>query len=114
MRDRETLTLSLTSIGWPAFLFKRGSLLTGSALREPDSLSIQDFVPTQQEEDYIFDGLVHYYANRLTVRHPLVFKSLKMSMKASLDLYYSVSEMHKGSNIENILALYLQHLFFLS
>ena len=118
---RQRDSYSEFNFDWMASLFVQERIsanhmehISGSALREPDSLSIQDFVPTQQEEDYIFDGLVHYYANRLTVRHPLVFKSLKMSMKARLDLYYSVSEMHKGSNIENILALYLQHLFFLS
>ena len=47
---------------------------SGCALKEPDELSIEDFVPNQHEKEYMFDGLVHYYSNRLTTRHPLLFK----------------------------------------
>ena len=53
----------------------------GQPLKEPTNLSIQDFVPSQLEENYIFTSLVHYYASRLTSRHPLVFKSLNSSIK---------------------------------
>ena len=53
----------------------------GQALKEPTHLSIQDFVPSQPEEDYFFTSLVHYYASRLTSRHPLVFKSLNSCIK---------------------------------
>ena len=53
----------------------------GESLKEPFNLSIQDFIPSQKEEDYLFSGLVHYYAHRLTKRHPLVFKSLNSSME---------------------------------
>ena len=59
----------------------------GEGLKEPGSLSIQDFVPSSQEEDYLFTSLVYYYAHRLTQRHPLLFKSLKTSMKASLGYF---------------------------
>ena len=56
----------------------------GSALKEADEMAIEDFVPTQHEKDYLFDGLVHYYASRVTVRHPQVFNSLNSCVKASL------------------------------
>ena len=55
----------------------------GEPLKDPASLSIQDFVPSQEEENYLFTSLVHYYASRLTYRHPKVFKTLNSSIKAS-------------------------------
>ena len=61
----------------------------GTALKEPEELTIQDFVPTKHEDDYLFDGLVHFFAHRLIVRHPLVFKSLKSCIKASYFLIIS-------------------------
>ena len=42
----------------------------GEALKKPQELSIQDFIPTLQELNYAFTSLVHYYTKRLTVRHP--------------------------------------------
>ena len=56
----------------------------GSALKEADEMAIEDFVPTQHEKTYLFGGLVHYYASRLTFRHPKVFNSLNSCIKASL------------------------------
>ena len=53
----------------------------GLALKKPSELNIQDFVPSEGEENYLFTGLVHYYASRLTERHPHLFKALNSSVK---------------------------------
>ena len=53
----------------------------GLALKKPSELNIQDFVHSEGEENYLFTGLVHYYASRLTERHPYLFKALKSSVK---------------------------------
>ena len=53
----------------------------GRALKDPESLSIQDFVPSEKEKDYLFSSLVHYYTFRLVSRHPLVFKAINSCIK---------------------------------
>ena len=50
-------------------------------LKKPLDLSIQDFIPTAEEKNYIFTSLAHYYSYRLTYRHPAAFKSLNSSIK---------------------------------
>ena len=53
----------------------------GQALKEHISLSIQDFIPSEDEKNYVFTSLVHYYTSRLVCRHPEVFKSINSSIQ---------------------------------
>ena len=55
----------------------------GCAVKQASDLSIADFVPTQKEKDYVFIGLVRYFAFRLLHRHPKVFKSINSSVKVN-------------------------------
>ena len=54
---------------------------TGSALKDPEGLKMEDFIPNSYEKSYILDSLVHYYSYRLVTRHPEVFKSIKSVVK---------------------------------
>ena len=88
--ERKGDSYSESNFYWMASLFiqermsaKHMENVPGSALREPDELTIQEFVPTKHKDDYLFDDLVHYFANRLIVRHPLVFKYLKTCIEVS-------------------------------
>ena len=71
--------------------------MSGSSLKDPTNLTIQDFVPSQPEKDYLFTSLIHYYASRLTVRHPLVFKSLNSCIQV-IYKKYSLTELNHSCN----------------
>ena len=43
-------------------------------------LSIKDFVPNEEEKDYVFTALVYYLSNRLIERHPKLYESLASSI----------------------------------
>ena len=53
----------------------------GIALKDVDSLSIKDMLPSNKEKDYIFIALVHYFSQRLVDRHPLLFKDIVQCVK---------------------------------
>ena len=55
----------------------------GMALKDIDSLSIKDMLPSAKEKDYIFRALVHFYSYRLVERHPELFKSISNFIKPS-------------------------------
>ena len=59
------------------------SHIPGHPLKDPSELSIEDFVPSIKEKDYIFSSLVYYFASRLVERYPEMFKSLNSSIKAN-------------------------------
>ena len=53
----------------------------GEALKKPEELTIQDFLPTQPENDYIFTSLVCYYSHSVVTRHPKVFNSINKGIQ---------------------------------
>ena len=57
--------------------------IPGCSVKNSTELSIQDFLPSDKEKDYIFVGLVHYFAFRLVSRHPNVFKSINASINVN-------------------------------
>ena len=54
---------------------------SGVALKDPENLSIKDFVTSEKERDYIFIALVHFFSSRLVVRHPILYKSIAKYIK---------------------------------
>ena len=55
----------------------------GAPVKKPEDLTVEDFVPSQLEKEYIFQSLVHYYSSRVVERYPLMFKAIKPHIKAS-------------------------------
>ena len=53
----------------------------GMALKDIDSLSIKDMLPSTKEKDYVFRALVFFYSYRLVQRHPEIFKSIANCIK---------------------------------
>ena len=53
----------------------------GVALKEVENLSIKDMIPSDEEKDYVFIALIHYFSSRLVHRHPNLFKSIAKSIK---------------------------------
>ena len=49
----------------------------GAPVKDAEDLTIEDYVPTQVEKDYVFQSLVCYFAYRLVTRFPKSFKSIK-------------------------------------
>ena len=88
--ERQRDDYSAVNLDWMASLWIQERISAehmrhtrGQALKEPENLNIQDFVPSQLEENFIFTGLVHYYSHRLVTRHPFVFKSLASCIKVT-------------------------------
>ena len=55
----------------------------GVALKDAENLSIKDFLPSENEKDYIFMALVNYFSYRLVQRHPSLFHSIAGCIKQS-------------------------------
>ena len=55
----------------------------GESLKNIDSLSIKDMVPTEKEKNYVFRALISYYSYRLVQRHPLLYQSIVRCIKPS-------------------------------
>ena len=54
---------------------------SGDPVKNFKDLNIEDFVPSVVEKDYVFQSLVFYYSHRLVERYPMIFKSIKSSIK---------------------------------
>ena len=54
---------------------------SGKAFKKPQDLSIEDFVPGDNELELIFNSLIAMYSHSLVNRHPVVFKSLRKAIK---------------------------------
>ena len=73
---------------WMASLWIMGRInashmshVQGKAVKQPHEINIQDFIPALPELNYVFTSLVLYYAKRLTLRHPELFKSINSNIK---------------------------------
>ena len=55
----------------------------GVALKTADELCIEDFIPCAAEKEYLFSSHVHYFAEAVTRRFPVMFSSLKSSIKVN-------------------------------
>ena len=53
----------------------------GVALKEVETLSIKDMIPSDEEKDYVFIALIYYFSSRLVHRHPDLFKSITKCIK---------------------------------
>ena len=85
---RERDTYEGSNLDWMASLWVKERIevnnmvhVQGHTTKEAAELSIQDFVPSQPEMDYVFLGLIHYYSSRLVSRHPEIFKSINSSIE---------------------------------
>ena len=56
----------------------------GKGFKTPEQLTLEDFVPNKDELELVFCSLVAMYSHDLLERHPLLFKSLKSSIKDHL------------------------------
>ena len=84
---RERDVSSECNYDWMASLFHKERISVnymehkpGCSTKEVAGLSISDFIPSDNEKNYVFIGLVHYYSSRLVERHPKVFKSINSSL----------------------------------
>ena len=53
----------------------------GMPLKDIQDLTISDFVPNEQEKDYVFQSLICYFSHCLVKRHSLLFDSMNHSIK---------------------------------
>ena len=77
--------------------------IPGNSSKNPSELCIQDFVPSSDEKDYIFLGLVHYYSSCLVSRHPEVFKSINSSIKVNYPHQFEDSMSNKSEEFTGLL-----------
>ena len=70
---------------------------SGRPLKEPETLSIQDFIPSEAEKNYLFSSLVYRYSECLIRRYPDMFKSLNSSIKVNKEHQFE-KEMSCKSN----------------
>ena len=70
---------------------------SGCPLKEPEALSIQDFIPSEEEKNYLFSSLVYRYSECLVRRYPDMFKSLNSSIKVNKEHQFE-KEMSGKSN----------------
>ena len=71
---------------------------SGRSLKDPDDLTIEDFIPSCYEKSYMLDSLTSYFANRLVERHPTVFKSIKPYVRMNKPHQFE-EEMSKKSKV---------------
>lgn len=69
---------------------------SGEPLKRPCDLKIEDFIPSQIEKDYVFQGLVHYFASRLTIRYPNAFKSINSHIRSN-----KIHQFHEQMNMKS-------------
>ena len=55
----------------------------GAPVKAAKDLKIEDFVPTENEKDYVFQSLIHYFSHRLMYRHPESFSSIKSCIRVN-------------------------------
>ena len=53
----------------------------GFSLKSVDNLNIRDFVPTNDEKNYVFKSLVSFFSYRLVQRHPILYESIARCIK---------------------------------
>ena len=85
-RERGDDDYAKHNFDWMASLFIKDRINTNhmsasGPVKDAADITIEDFVPTDTEKNYILESLVYYFASRLTDRYPLAFKSINSSIK---------------------------------